>query len=128
MNAFRMALTQLTDVLDKENEALRSLNLPAAARLLPDKQSALAQLEHFSLERAAISGADEMTRILVIRLRDATLENKSLLERGIGAQRHIMSLLALAARGTGQVTGYGSKGAYVGRPSTARAFAIVARA
>ena len=128
MNAPYMALVQLTEVLDKENEALRSLDLPGAARLLADKQRALAHMEQVFSPQAAAGETNETMRRLATRLRDATLENKGLLERGMRAQRHIMSILAHAASGADQAPGYGAKGSYSRSSGAASAFAVVARA
>ena len=62
-----------------------------------------------------------------LRLHSASMENKRLLERAITVQRHIISLLAQAARKGAPNGGYGARGGYVAH-STSPAFALSARA
>ena len=127
MTELQDAVTRLVSVMDFENEALRRLDLSGAASLLPQKHQALEVLEKLLLRIGPLSQADKVVHALMVRLRDTTGENKRLLERGMTAQRHVMSLLAHAARGANQAMRYGSRGTYVAR-AEAVAFAVSARA
>ncbi len=127
MMPLREAATRLAETLEAENAALRRFDLRQATSMLSAKQGALAMFEQSSVSRGPADTSQPSMRMVAIRLRDASVENKRLLERAMKAQQHIMSLLAQAARKTGQSSGYGSRGAYVGGQSAA-AFALSARA
>ena len=127
MSALRAAAGRLLTVLELENEALRHLDLQAATSLLTAKRAALADFQHVQAGYPAPGPSEEATWENLQRLRAATAENKTLLERAMRAQQHIMALLARAAQRTSQAGFYGSKGGYAGH-STAHAFALSARA
>ena len=126
MSEVRIAAAQLADLLDRENASLRRLDLPTALMLLDAKRAAVAAFE-LALRDGGTIDADDATRGLAVRLRDAGAENKRLLERAMLAQQHVMSLLAQAARQAGPSGRYGAGGAYVGRAAET-AFALSARA
>lgn len=127
MSAIRVAAAQLADLLERENATLRRLDLPAALALLDAKRAAIATFELALQEEGSTIRADDAMQALALRLRDATAENKHLLERAMLAQQHVMSLLAQTARQAGPSGRYGAQGAYVGRVAEA-AFALSARA
>ena len=128
MTTVRMTAAELADLLDRENAALRRLDLPTALALFDAKRAAVAAFELAVREARGTTGTDEAMHALATRLRDATTENKRLLERAMAAQQHVMSLLAQAAARQAAPSGrYGARGAYVGGV-TAGAFALSARA
>jgi hypothetical protein len=86
--------TVLAEVLEAENAALATLDLPRAARLLEDKQRALAGLTGAA---PAPPVANAAAGRLAHRLQALALENKRLLERAIAAQGRVMSVVARAA-------------------------------
>ena len=126
MSALHRAARQLAEVLERENQALQRFDLPRAASLLCIKQAAVATFEQCA-HGASVDMSNTVMEAAAVRLRDVAAENKRLLERAIAAQHSIMSLLAHAARKSGQGTSYGARGAYVSR-DTGGAFAISARA
>ncbi len=121
------ATAELTEVLERENEALRRLDLRQATTLLSEKRSSLAALELAGRHHSRPSADDPNMREAATRLLEAATSNKSLLERAIVAQKHVMSLLAQAARMAAPETRYGSHGSHIGR-ATCNAFALSARA
>ena len=127
MSAVRITAARLADLLDRENAALRRLDLPTALTLLDAKRAAITAFDLALRNGTKTIETDDAMRELAVRLRDATVENKRLLERAMLAQQHVMSLLAQAARRAGPSGRYGAGGAYVGRVAEA-AFALSARA
>ena len=128
MTIVRVTAAELADLLDRENAALRRLDLPTALALFDAKRAAVAAFELAVREERRTPGTDEAMHAVAVRLRDATAENKRLLERAMAAQQHVMSLLAQAAARQATPNGrYGARGAYVGGIA-AGAFALSARA
>ncbi|WP_428391892.1 hypothetical protein [Lichenicoccus sp.] len=127
MTTLRAAASRLTDILELENQALRQLDLPAATSLLAAKRAALASFELIQARHPAPAPSDQTIWEDLRRLRATTAENKTLLERAMRAQQHIMALLARAAQRTGQADRYGAKGGYAGYTAV-HSFALSARA
>ena len=127
MSAIRVAATQLADLLEQENIALRRLDLPTALALLEAKRAAIGAFEVALQAGQTTIDVDDAMQALSLRLRSATGENKRLLERAMVAQQHVMSLLAQAARQAAPSGRYGAQGVYVGRVAEG-AFALSARA
>ena len=127
MSLIHAAATQLLDVLEQENVALRQLDLLAVTVLLDAKRAALTVFESCDRGNVRRDDADATMRTVAQRLRDAAVENKRLLERAMRAQHHVMSLLAHAARQSRPCGRYGSHGGYAGRPAD-NAFALSSRA
>jgi hypothetical protein len=107
-----MAL-RLADVLERENEALRAMDLHRAASLLPEKTAALADLS------AAVETAEEPAnpvlasaarRSAAERLDGLAAENRRLLERAIAAQQRVIAIVVSAVAGVATGSSYGSNG------------------
>jgi len=111
------AATTLAEVLEAENAALTTLDLPRAAGLLADKQRALAGLTGAQPVPAPNAAAGRLAH----RLRALALENKRLLERAIAAQGRVMSVVARAATPAAP-SGYGTA-----RPQRPVALAVSTR-
>jgi hypothetical protein len=121
------AAVRLADVLATENAALTALNLPAAARLLPEK---LAATDAFTAAQAgARAGARAGAQVgakeggapgrpsaeletVAGRLRELAAENRRLLERAMLVQGRVIATVAKAARATAERTAptYGARG------------------
>ena len=98
------AAVRLADVLATENTALAALNMPAAARLLPEK---LAATDAFAAAQAAAAGhgrggAGPELDSLARRLRELATENRRLLERAMLVQDRVIATIAKAARATAE--------------------------
>jgi hypothetical protein len=86
----RLTATQrLADVLERENEALKRLDFPAAVALLPAKEAALAELTKSSV-------APMKQTSVAQRLGALAAENQVLLERAIAVQTRIVRIIARA--------------------------------
>ena len=126
------AAVRLADVLATENAALATLNMTAAARLLPEK---LAAADSFTAAQAAArcreSDAEEAElAALANRLQALAAENRQLLERAMVVQSRVIATVAKAARATAEraaLPGYGARGpsSALGR---AEACAVLTRA
>lgn len=99
------AAIRLADVLQTENAALAALNMPAAARLLPEK---LAATDAFAAAQAGVAarrgagrGGAELDA-LARRLRELATENRRLLERAMLVQGRVIATVAKAARVTAE--------------------------
>ena len=127
MTTLQATASRLSDVLELENQALHQLDLHAATSLLASKRAALAAFELIQTRHPAPAPSDATTWEELRRLRAATAENKTLLERAMRAQQYIMALLARAAQRTGQNNRYGAQGGYA-RHAAVHSFALSARA
>lgn len=106
------AAARLSRVLDAENAALRTLDLPAAAALLNEKLAATRSLAEAAAHAGTREAPNPEAAGLALRLRDLAQENRLLLERAIAVQGRVLDLVARAARqGTGQPLRYGAGGA-----------------
>lgn len=100
------AAVRLADVLQTENAALAALNMPAAARLLPEKLAATdafatAQAGAAARQRGAGRPGAELDS-LARRLRELAAENRRLLERAMLVQGRVIATVAKAARATAE--------------------------
>lgn len=113
------AAIRLADVLATENAALAALNMPAAARLLPEK---LAATDAFAAVQAAAAAATKQRgarrpgaelEAVARRLRELAAENRRLLERAMLVQGRVIATVAKAARATAERASpsYGAHGA-----------------
>ena len=127
MSAVCEAAEQLAELLERENAALQRLDLPSATALLGAKRAALAVLEQAARGQAQPLEPTVAMRAAAIRLRDASQDNKRLLERAMIVQQHVMSLLAQAARKAAPAPRYGAGGGYAASHGS-KAFALSARA
>jgi flagellar biosynthesis/type III secretory pathway chaperone len=89
------AAQSLVGVLERENEALRAMDLARAAMLLPEKSAAIAILE----EAGRLPGGSELPSFISTarRLNDLARENRHLLGRAIVAQQRLIGIVAQAA-------------------------------
>ena len=130
------AAVRLADVLATENAALATMNMTAAASLLPEK---LAAADAFAAAQAAVqvagqhceSGAEEADlAALANRLQALTAENRQLLERAMVVQSRVIATVAKAARATAErsaIPGYGASGSAHGL-GRAEACAVLTKA
>jgi len=105
----------LADVLDRENDALRAMDLRRAAALLPQKSAAIA-----ALTMSAEAGGVPMSPGLVSvakRLNSAVSENRALLERAIVAHQRVIGIVVRAAAAASPGPCYGASGRRGGLPS-----------
>jgi flagellar biosynthesis/type III secretory pathway chaperone len=102
------AVRQLTDVLERENTALRSMDLDRAAGLVPEKTAAIADLmasgqpSSIPLDPALISAMRGLDRL--------SSENRKLLERAITVQQRVIGIVTRAAAAAVSEPSYGAKG------------------
>jgi hypothetical protein len=88
-------LRRLADVLERENRALRTMDLPGAASLLPEKTAAIAGLAARS--EPAPKPLQPVVAAEAQRLNDLAMENRGLLERAIAAQQRVIGIVVRAA-------------------------------
>jgi hypothetical protein len=98
------AARHLADVLERENAALKAMDLRRATQLLPEKTSAIAELS------AADKAPYPDTLSAARRLDDLARENRSLLERAITAQRRVIGIVVRAAVAASVGPAYGATG------------------
>lgn len=97
-SALIAALMRLADVLARENTALAALDLAGAAAMLAEKQRAGTEFA-LAWERASPleAVADGQTIVaLARRLKEASVENRRLLEHGIAVQGRVLAAVARA--------------------------------
>jgi hypothetical protein len=99
---------RLADVLDRENDALRVMDLIRAATLLPEKTAAMADLtgfgEHtFELPNPALVATAK-------RLDSLASENRRLLKRALVAQQRVIGIVVRAVAAAALAPSYGAKG------------------
>ncbi len=92
------AAVGLADVLTRENEALRAMDLATAAAMLGDKTLALETFVAAQRGTPAGSAVAASGRDIASRLSALAAENRSLLERGIAVQGKLLGLLGRAAQ------------------------------
>jgi flagellar biosynthesis/type III secretory pathway chaperone len=125
-NALIASASLLADTLAEENAALRALDLPRAAAMLPDKQRAAAGF--MAAQAETIEAAQtEAAKSLVLRLQSLAQDNRLLLERAIAVQGRVIEVAARAAIPSVAPAGYSAHGkpCQAHRPT---AFALSARA
>jgi hypothetical protein len=97
---------RLAAVLDRENEALRAMDLRRAATLLPEKNAAIADLT--ASGKTALAPPDPAAVAAVRRLDRLMSENRRLLERAIAAQQRVIGIVVRAAASTVVEPSYGA--------------------
>ena len=129
------AAQRLVDLLQKENEALKRLDFPAAVALVAAKEAALADLTKppatpmapAPLAPAPLAPAPLAPAPLARRLVALAAENRSLLERAIAVQTRIVQIIARAAVPPPATMRYNGYGGRTARPRSA-ALAVSTRA
>ncbi len=98
----------LADVLDRENAALKVMDLRRATALLPEKTAAIAAL---TATGEAVDGTAPPGLLAAVGRLDAVMsENRQLLERAITAQRRVIGIVVRAAvAATASTPPYGSR-------------------
>jgi hypothetical protein len=99
---------RLADVLDRENDALRAMDLRRAVTLLPEKTAAIAELT--AADDAASGLPDPDLVSFAARLDVLAMENRQLLERAIGAQQRVIGIIVHAAASVAVAPNYGVQG------------------
>ncbi len=99
---------RLANVLDRENDALRVMDLRRAVGLLPEKTAAIADLN--AAESIGSRPPNPELVSLAGRLDGLAQENRQLLERAIGAQRRVIGIIVRAAASVTVAPNYGGQG------------------
>jgi hypothetical protein len=99
---------RLADVLDRENAALRVMDLRRAVGLLPEKTAAIADLNAAESIGSGPPSPDVVA--MAARLDGLAQENRVLLERAIGAQRRVIGIIVRAAASVTVAPNYGGQG------------------
>jgi hypothetical protein len=89
------AARHLADVLERENAALRVMDLRRASGLLSEKSAAVAELQ--ASGEASAAPLDPGLGVMARRLDALALENRNLLGRAIVAQRRVIGIIVKAA-------------------------------
>ncbi len=98
----------LADLLARENDALRRLDLTGAAEMFEAKRRALEAFAAAQGSGGTIPGASGPAREVAGRLTTLANENRALLERAITVQSRVLGTLARAAQPA--VSRYGARG------------------
>jgi len=114
------AAASLADILARENTALATLDLAAAAALVTEKHLAA---DAFAAAHARLAAADTPRYVkrdalgaTALRLRDLAADNRRLLDRALAIQARVLDIIAQAVpRASSQAPRYGAEGALVGR-------------
>lgn len=108
-NELKEAAGRLADLLTRENDALKRLDLSAAVALVPAKEAALADLTKQPDTRMlpAMVGLAALGQ----RLGELASENQALLERAIAVQTRIVRIIARADATPPASARYGIPGA-----------------
>jgi len=102
------AAGRLAEVLARENEALRAMDLPRAAALLVEKAAAMDALT--AVAAAMPSGPPHPALPAAARrLESLAAENRLLLERALAAQQRVIGIIARAAASVGRPASYGPR-------------------
>jgi hypothetical protein len=96
---------RLADVLDLENDALRTMDLPRAAAMLAEKTAAIAALAAFG--DTSLEPHTPILGLAARRLNSLVLDNRRLLERAIVAQQRVIGIIVRAATSTEAELSYG---------------------
>jgi hypothetical protein len=103
-----MVAQRLADVLGRENEALKAMDLHRAVTLLPEKTAAIAELT--TADHLASEPPNPDFALLTARLDGLAMENRQLLERAIGAQQRVIGIMVRAAASVAVAPNYGIQG------------------
>jgi hypothetical protein len=102
------AALNLADILDRENVALKAMDLRRAVGLLPEKSAAIADL--MATGEAALSPPNPGLADVARRVGSLALENRQLLERAIVAQQRVIGIVVRAVASVAVGPGYGASG------------------
>jgi hypothetical protein len=114
---------RLADLLERENTALRVMDLPRAATSLSEKAAAMAELAAFG--DASVGPSDPALVAAAQRLDVLAMENRQLLVRAIAAQQRVIGMVVRAAAGAIADPCYETRGR---RPRLTGAMALSTRA
>lgn len=103
-----VAAQRLADVLDRENDALRAMDLRRAVTLLPEKTAAIADLT--ASGESAFGPANPALVLTAQRLDGLASENRRLLQRAIAAQQRVIGIVVRAAAAAAVEPSYGGRG------------------
>jgi hypothetical protein len=95
-----VAAQRLADILERENDALRVMDLRRAVELLPEKTAAIANLT--AAGEASSGPASPSAASIARRLEGLASRNRRLLERAIVAQQRVIGIVVRAAAATGK--------------------------
>lgn len=104
----REAAQRLAEVLERENDALRAMDLRRAVALLADKTAAVADLT--AVGDRVPAPRDPAMISLAQRLDRLAQENRQLLERAIAAQRRVVAIIVRAAASVAVAPAYAPDG------------------
>ncbi len=105
-----LAMRRLADVLERENLALKAMDLRGAAALLAEKTAAMADLGALASKQSG--PAETELASIARRLDGIARENRRLLERAIAVQQRVIGIVVRAAASAAVKPSYGA----VGRP------------
>jgi hypothetical protein len=105
-------LTRFGDLMERENAALRTMDLNRAARLLAEKRELATAMSTFNLDDASASAI--VARPLADRLRTLLQENTALLERAMVAQSKLLEIVTGAIESAGR-SSYTAAGRLAGK-------------
>jgi hypothetical protein len=100
------AAQSLLDILHEENDALKRLDFPAAAALVPAKEAALLHL----LKQDTGRSPPPLLAELGNKLAELVTENQALLQQSIAVQTRIVQIVARASAPPLALTRYGAHG------------------
>jgi hypothetical protein len=103
-----MVTQRLAEILDRENDALRAMDLRRAVHLLPEKTAAIAELA--AADGAASGPPDPDLVSMAARLDGLAHQNRQLLERAIGVQQRVIGIIVRAAASVAVAPNYGLQG------------------
>ena len=101
-----VAAQRLADVLDRENAALRTMDLRKATALLPEKSVAVADLT--AAGEAGFAPPNPVLIATARRLDNLASENRRLLERAIAAQQRVIGIVVRAVTAAVSEPSYGA--------------------
>jgi hypothetical protein len=117
------AALDLAGILDRENIALKAMDLRQTAGLLAEKAAAIIDL--LASGEAALPSPHPALADVARRVDNLALENRRLLERAIVAQQRVIGIVVRAVAAVAGEPGYGPK---CGPETAARPMALSTRA
>jgi hypothetical protein len=107
--ALILAAQRLADVLDRENDALRVMDLRRAVTLLAEKTAAIADLTAAEGVASGLPNSEDLFA-MTAKLDGLARENRQLLERAISAQQRMIGIMVRAAASVAVAPNYGGQG------------------
>jgi len=104
-----MAARRLGEVLERENAALKAMDIRRATALLPEKSAAIADLTASGEASGKENSAHDLTA-LARKLENLAAENRRLLERAIVVQQRVIGIVARATASAAREPAYGAQG------------------